>query len=65
MLPTQLLGPSAQSESRTRSWFPPFANCAKDGAPSCIGYVAKIKPWPPGTYEFARMSLDVPPAAGT
>jgi hypothetical protein len=26
-----------------RSRFPPFADCAKDGAPTCIGHAGKIK----------------------
>jgi hypothetical protein len=28
-----------------RSWFPPFANCAKDGAPSVLFVPAKSKAW--------------------
>jgi hypothetical protein len=43
MVPTQLFVPSAQTALLTRAWFPPFANCAKDGAPSCIGHAGKIK----------------------
>ena len=35
--------PSAQTALRMGLWFPPFANCAKDGAPTCIGRASKIK----------------------
>ena len=28
---------------RMGSWFPPFANCAKDGAPTCVGRASKIE----------------------
>jgi len=30
-----------------RSWFPPFANCAKDGAPSVLMVPTKSEPGPP------------------
>lgn len=38
-----LLVPSAQTGLRNRSWFPPFANCAKDGVPTEWVNTAKIK----------------------
>jgi len=31
--------------SRVRPWFPPFANCAKDGAPTVLVIAAKSKVW--------------------
>jgi hypothetical protein len=30
---------------RTRSWFPPFAECAKDGASHRIFSVSQIRGW--------------------
>jgi hypothetical protein len=38
-------GSAGQLPSRMGSWFPPFANCAKDGAPACVGRARKIKAW--------------------
>ena len=46
MPPTQLLSP-AQIPSRILSWFPPFANCAKNGAPTGLGVPARSKAGPP------------------
>src|SRR5271170_5859536 len=43
MQPIQLFAPSAQGALRMRSWFPPFANCAKDGAPTCVCHASKIE----------------------
>ena len=34
---------SVQTPLRMRSWCPPFAKDAKDGAPHCVGYASKIK----------------------
>jgi hypothetical protein len=31
---------SAQTPLRMRSWYPPFAKNAKNGAPHCVGYAA-------------------------
>ena len=44
MLPTQLLSGSA-TRSRMRSRFPPFAKCAKDGAPTMFLAPARSKAW--------------------
>ena len=45
MLPTHLLVPSAQTALRMRSWFPPFANCAKGEAAPCVAHASEIKGW--------------------
>ena len=45
MLPTQVFVTSAQTRLRMRSWFPPFANCAQDGAPAVLVIPAKSKAW--------------------
>lgn len=37
----QKVGPTRRKQLR----FPPFANCAKDGAPICIADAGKIKAW--------------------
>ena len=34
---------SAQTPLRMRSWYPPFAKNAKDGAPHCVGDASEIK----------------------
>ena len=36
---------SAQTPLRMRSWRPPFARNAKDGAPHCVGDAREIKAW--------------------
>jgi len=36
---------SAQTPLRMRSGFPPFANCAKDGAPHGVADARKSKVW--------------------
>ena len=43
------LVPSAETALRMRSWFPPFANCAKDGAPPVLVVPARSKAGPPAT----------------
>jgi site-specific recombinase XerD len=50
MLPTQPLSVLQQTPSRMRSWYPPFAKNAKDGAPHCVGDAREIKSLghPPG-----------------
>jgi hypothetical protein len=42
MLPTRLLS-FCTSPRGMRSWFPPFAKCAKDGAPSVLFVPANSK----------------------
>jgi hypothetical protein len=44
MLSRQLFVPYPQT-MRMRSWFPPFANCAKDGAPTALVMPARSKAW--------------------
>ena len=59
MLPTQLLWLCA-TRSRMRSRFPPFAKCAKDGAPTMFLAPARSKAWATRLwplYTVARCSL--------
>jgi hypothetical protein len=43
-----------------RSWFPPFANCAKDGAPSVLFVPARSKAWATRPFRFIRREQQVP-----
>ncbi len=51
------LVPSAETALRMRSWFPPFANCAKDGAPPVLVVPARSKvDQPPNLLELENVS---------
>jgi hypothetical protein len=46
----------AQNPLPMRSWYPPFAKCAKDGAPTVVAMPAKSKAWATRPLECLRQS---------
>lgn len=63
MLLTQPFVPSAEGQLRLGSRLPPFADCAKDGAPLVLRHANGIKSLgnPPGRYSVNRTVFLAPP----